>query len=246
MRDALATGEERRPHVDVRRQVLHVRARSRAGRRSATARSACPASPRRTGTAGRRRRPGRRYASGAPCRPSMPGPLGMWRASALVKARSITFQPSGLPSWVQSLGSVSAEERGLDRRHGGGLVGGRDLLERRRRAGRVAPGEVQVDLHRAAGPAGLRLADRLARRRCGSWTSAASTAAPGRRAPCSRRWPGTAARSRGRRPRTSSGREPTSDAGQLEGLVGLGVRLRMKPSRCATRPSGTPSRLTSS
>ena len=34
------------------------------------------------------------------------GPLGMNRASALVYARSIIFQLSGWPSWVQSLGSV--------------------------------------------------------------------------------------------------------------------------------------------
>ena len=40
--DALATGQERRPHVDVVGEVLDVRARSRAGRRSATARRACP------------------------------------------------------------------------------------------------------------------------------------------------------------------------------------------------------------
>ena len=57
-----------------------------------------------------------------------PGPFGMWRASALVKARSMTFQPSGWPSWVQSLGSVSAEERRLDLLHGRRLVGGRHLL----------------------------------------------------------------------------------------------------------------------
>ena len=37
----------------------------------------------------------------------MPGPFGMYRDSAFVKARSITFQPSGWPSSVQSFGSVS-------------------------------------------------------------------------------------------------------------------------------------------
>jgi hypothetical protein len=36
----------------------------------------------------------------------VPGPLGMWRASAFVKTRSISFQPSGWPSWVQSFGST--------------------------------------------------------------------------------------------------------------------------------------------
>jgi hypothetical protein len=36
------------------------------------------------------------------------GPLGIWRASALLKARSITFQPSALPSPVQSLGSATS------------------------------------------------------------------------------------------------------------------------------------------
>ena len=36
----------------------------------------------------------------------VPGPFGMWRASALVKTRSISFQPSGWPSWVQSFGST--------------------------------------------------------------------------------------------------------------------------------------------
>ena len=34
------------------------------------------------------------------------GPFGMYRASAFVKVRSMTFQPSGLPSPVQSLGST--------------------------------------------------------------------------------------------------------------------------------------------
>ena len=43
------------------------------------------------------------------------------------------------------------------------LVGGRDLLQAA--AGGVAAGQVEVDLHRAAGPAGLGLADRLARGR---------------------------------------------------------------------------------
>jgi hypothetical protein len=33
------------------------------------------------------------------------GPFGMYRASAFVNVRSMTFQPSGLPSPVQSLGS---------------------------------------------------------------------------------------------------------------------------------------------
>ena len=43
-------------------------ARSRAGRRTPSARTACRASPRRTGTAGWRTRPGRPCASGATCR----------------------------------------------------------------------------------------------------------------------------------------------------------------------------------
>ena len=34
------------------------------------------------------------------------GPLGMNRASAFVNVRSMTFHPSGWPSWVQSFGSV--------------------------------------------------------------------------------------------------------------------------------------------
>jgi hypothetical protein len=37
-----------------------------------------------------------------------PRPFGMYRACAFVKARSITSQPSGLPSPVQSFGSWSA------------------------------------------------------------------------------------------------------------------------------------------
>ncbi len=36
------------------------------------------------------------------------GPFGMYRASALVNMRSMTFQPSGWPSWVQSLASDRA------------------------------------------------------------------------------------------------------------------------------------------
>ena len=61
----------------LRVEVLHVRARSRAGRRRPSGRSACPASPRRTGTAAWRRPRGRRCASGAPCRPCWPAPFGM-------------------------------------------------------------------------------------------------------------------------------------------------------------------------
>ncbi len=33
-----------------------------------------------------------------------PPPIGMNRDSALVNTRSITFQPSAWPSWVQSFG----------------------------------------------------------------------------------------------------------------------------------------------
>ena len=51
----------------------------------------------------------------------------------------------------------------LDRSHRPGGVGRSDLLEAT--AHRVAAGEVQVDLDGAAGPAGLGLADGLARRR---------------------------------------------------------------------------------
>ena len=42
-------------------------------------------------------------------------PLGMYRASAFVYARSITFQPSGCPSPVQSFGSSSARNAALIR-----------------------------------------------------------------------------------------------------------------------------------
>ena len=35
-----------------------------------------------------------------------PGPFGMYRASAFVNVRSMTCQPSGWPSPVQSLGST--------------------------------------------------------------------------------------------------------------------------------------------
>ena len=37
-----------------------------------------------------------------------PAPFGMYRASAFVNVRSITFQPSGCPSWSQSFSSFSA------------------------------------------------------------------------------------------------------------------------------------------
>ncbi len=37
-----------------------------------------------------------------------PDPIGMERVSAFVKTRSMTSQPSGLPSCVQSLGSETA------------------------------------------------------------------------------------------------------------------------------------------
>ena len=41
----------------------------------------------------------------------------------------MTFQFSGWPSPVQSLVSFKAQERGADARHGGRLIGRRDLLE---------------------------------------------------------------------------------------------------------------------
>ena len=76
----------------------------------------------------------------------------------------MTFQPSGLPSPVQSFGSSRARNAALIAATVRGLVGGRHLLEAAA-PHRVASGEVEVDLHRAAGVAGLRLADRLAGRR---------------------------------------------------------------------------------
>ena len=76
-RIAVAAGDERRPHVDVGARGSGRPARSRAGRRRPSARRACRASPRRTGTADRRRRRGRRCASDAPCRRSSPAPFGM-------------------------------------------------------------------------------------------------------------------------------------------------------------------------
>ena len=71
----------------------------------------------------------------------------------------MTFQPSGLPSPVQSLGSTRFVVDGADLVDRRGQVGRRHLRERARG---IAAREVEVDLERAAGPAGLRLADRLA------------------------------------------------------------------------------------
>ena len=67
----------------------------------------------------------------------------------------------GLAVVVPVVGVGQAEERGLDRGDRRRLVGRGDLRASRA-AGRVAAGEVEVDLQRAAGPAGLGLADRLA------------------------------------------------------------------------------------
>ena len=58
---------------------------------------------------------------------------------------------------------LQAEVLRLDRGHRRGDVARRDLLEAA--AGRIAARDVEVDLQRAAGPAGLGLADRLARGR---------------------------------------------------------------------------------
>ena len=75
----------------------------------------------------------------------------------------MTFQPSGWPSPVQSLGSVSARNAALI----AATVAASSVAGHLREAaaGRVAAGEVEVDLDGAAGPAGLGLADGLARGR---------------------------------------------------------------------------------
>ena len=126
----------------------------------------------------------------------------------------------------------------LDLRDRRRLVDGRDLLEAA--AGRIAPGEVEVDLDGAAGPAGLGLADRLAAWPVGSWRSAAWTAGRGRRGPCWRRRRGTAARSRGRTRRRSSGRGPSACARARGCRRPPGRPASRNASRCATRPSGVP------
>ena len=61
------------------------------------------------------------------------------------------------------VGVLQPEERRLDLSDCRGLVDGSNLLQPAAR--RVAARQVEVDLHGAAGPAGLGLADRLARRR---------------------------------------------------------------------------------
>ena len=73
----------------------------------------------------------------------------------------------------------------------------------------------------------------------GSSTSAAWTAARGRRAPCWRRSPGTAARSRGRRRRTSSGPLPMQRPRERIVCVGPLVGLAdVAPRAASTRWSG--------
>ena len=74
--DAVAAGDERRAHVDVGGQVLHVRHVAVLAEEGRAGDQRARASPRRTGTAGRRRRPGRRCGSGAPCRRCCPGRSG--------------------------------------------------------------------------------------------------------------------------------------------------------------------------
>ena len=95
---------------------------------------------------------------------AVPAPFGMYRASALVKARSITFQPSGCAVAGPVVGVRQREERRLDLRDRA-RPPGRRAPAASRGVGRVAAREVEVDLHRAAGPARLRLADRLTGRR---------------------------------------------------------------------------------
>ncbi len=76
----------------------------------------------------------------------------MNRASARVYARSTIFQFSALPSWFQSFGSCERQEGGLDRGDRRRDVRSRDLLEG---TGVVASDDVEIDLDRTAGPAGL-------------------------------------------------------------------------------------------
>ena len=106
LRDPLAPGE-RRPHVDVRGQVLEVRHVPVLAEevRWRDQRPGVSASYWYGGYENTTRSPVR---VGWAMSVVLPGPFGMERASAFVKARSIIFQPSGLPSPVQSLGSVSA------------------------------------------------------------------------------------------------------------------------------------------
>ena len=72
--------------------------------------------------------------------------------------RSSSSLPAA-PSPVQSLGSLKRQEGGFDLGDGGSFIGRGDL--RKAAARRIAAGQVQVDLNRAAGPAGLGLADGL-------------------------------------------------------------------------------------
>ena len=79
----------------------------------------------------------------------------------------MTFQPSGLPSWVQSLGSTRPLKASLILVTVASTSVRRDLLERRGRrdVDRIAADDVEVDLEGAARPAGLGRADRLPDRR---------------------------------------------------------------------------------
>ena len=125
--DPLAAGQERRAHVDVVLRGPGHPGRSRAGRRSARTTRACRASRRRTGRAGRRRSTTSPVRVGWAMSAVVPGPFGIARASAREKTRSIIFQPSALPSRVQSFGSVSARYLALIAATVAATCGGRDL-----------------------------------------------------------------------------------------------------------------------
>ena len=156
----LAAGEERRPHVDVGGQVLDVRhvavLAEEVRRRDQRAGRLGVELVRRVGEDDQVAGPGRVRHVGRAVRPVRDvARLGLGEGA-------VDHLPAlGLAVVRPVVGVGQAEVRGLDRGHGRGDVGRRDLLEAA--AGRIAAGDVEVDLQRAAGPAGLGLADRLAR-----------------------------------------------------------------------------------
>ena len=182
--------------IDCWRRGSARRAHSRAGRRRPIGRPVCRAWPHRTGRAGRRTTTRSPVRVGCAMSAVLSGPLGMYRASAFVYARSIIIHPSGWPSPVQSSGSASARKDALIWATVSALVGRGDLGEAARQPDRGPPGsDTSARCRLPSTPWPCRSSRPQP---AGSWRSAAWKAIPGRRAPCWRRSPGTAAPCRDR------------------------------------------------